>query len=159
MSWPSRKTPRRRRDRGMGIGGLMVQIAKAQARKKAGEIHTCPNGYALSEQGWTNAGGVFIAPRPTADGRMASLLGGLRSATNCPKPPGDFPIFTDDRGTHNWVPMKDCRKCPHHIARSRGRAYPCCEVLRELAAAEPGPVEKATSMYAEAVRRTKEMLG
>lgn len=158
MSWPKRVS-RLRRDRGEGIGGLMASIIKAQAKVKNGAIHICPNGYILSDEGWTNASGVFIAARPTADGRMASLRGGLRSVSNCPKPPGDFPIFVDDRGTHNWVPMKECRKCPNHIPSGRGANYPCCAVLREQAKGEPHPVAKASEMYDQAVERAKELLG
>lgn len=79
MSWPSRGS-RRRRERGFGIGSVLGSIFKAQVETKNGAIRTCPNGYILSDKGWTNAGGVFLAPRTTADGRMASLRGGLRSA-------------------------------------------------------------------------------
>lgn len=158
MSWPSRGS-RRRRERGFGIGSVLGSIFKAQVETKNGAIRTCPNGYILSDKGWTNAGGVFLAPRTTADGRMASLRGGLRSATNCPKPPGDFPVFVDDRGTHNWIPMKDCRKCPNHIPRTRGARYPCCAVLRAMASAEPSPAAKVKDVLQVAMERVREVLG
>lgn len=159
MNWPRRGSSRRRRDRGVGIGGLIGDIFKAQAKVKNGALHTFPNGYIFSDKGWTNAGGVFIAPRPTADGRMASLIGGTKSVNNCPQPPGDFPMFVDDRGTHNWVPMKACRVCPNHISRVRGAHYPCCAVLREQAKDEPSPATKAVGMLKQATESAKEMLG
>lgn len=137
----------------------MVQIVKAEARKRAGEIHTIPNGYKFSDEGYINPGGVRIAPRPTFDDRQASLVSGQRTATNCPNPPGNFPTFKTDNGLHVYVPMKVCRRCPYHLKRTKGQPYPCCEVLRELQKNEPSPVSKAFSLLREAQERTKEILG
>lgn len=158
VSWPSR-TRSPRRDRGTSIGSLMTQIVKAEARKRAGEIHTIPNGYKFSDEGYLNPGGVFIAPRPTFDDRHASLVSGQRTATNCPNPPGDFPTFKTDDGLRVYVPMKDCRKCNSHLKRAKGQPFPCCATLREMQKHEPSPVSKAFSLLREAEERTKEMLG
>lgn len=158
VSWPSRSR-HRRRDRGTSIGGLMVQIVKAEARKRAGEIHTIPNGYKFSDEGYMNPSGVFIAPRPTFDDRQASLVGGQRTATNCPNPPGDFPTFKSEDALRVYVPMKDCRKCPYHLKRERGRPFPCCATLREMQKHEPSPVSKAFALLKAAEDRAKEMLG
>lgn len=159
MSWPSRTRSTRRDRRGTGIGGLMVQIVKAEARKRAGEIHTIPNGYKFSADGYINPSGVRIQPRETFDDRQASLVGGQRTATNCPNPPGDFPTFKTDDALLVYVPMKVCRKCLYHIKRSKGQPFPCCEVLRELQKNEPSPVSKAFALLTAAEKRAKEMLG
>lgn len=158
VNWPNRaRSPRR--DRGTGIGGLMAQIVKAEARKRAGEIHTIPNGYKFSADGYINPGGVLIAARPTFDDRQASLVSGQRTATNCPNPPGDFPTFKADDLLRVYVPMKVCRRCPYHLKRAKGQPFPCCEVLRELQKNEPSPVSKAFSLLREAEERAKEIMG
>lgn len=157
MSWPSRS--RYRRPRGTGIGGLLVQIAKDQAKHNAGELHTIPNGYKFSDAGYTNPSGVFIKPRPTADGHLASLVCGLKMVTNCPKPPGDFPSFERDGEVKIYVPLKDCRKCEFHLKRKRGQPYPCCAMLREQRKHGPSPIAKAFGMLAEAKEAAKEIMG
>jgi len=157
MSWPRRASYRR--SRGSGIGGILKQIAKDQAKYNDGEIHVLPNGYKFSDSGYTNPGGVFIAPHHTADGRMASLISGQRTATNCPQPPGDFPIFEDQHGRRCYVPMKDCRKCEFHLKRRRGQPYPCCALLRESRRGGPSPIAKVLDTLAEAAKGVNEIMG
>ena len=150
---------RRRRERGIGIGGLLKSIAKGQAKYKAGELHIVPNGYKFSDAGYTNPGGVHFEPRFTADGRRLASFSGKRTVTNCPVPPGDFPILQSDRGLRVYVPLQDCRKCQFHLKRERGRPFPCCSVLQENRKNDPSPMEEATAAYIAALNKAKEAIG
>lgn len=145
----------RRRERGTSLSGLFASILQGQKKHKDGEIHIMPNGYRFGDDGWTNTSGAHFAARPTADGRMASLHP-KRTAYNCPKPPGDFPIFADGSA---WVSMTVCRKCQHHIPRKRGQPYPCCAVLREHRGSEPSPLQKLGECMQEASRGVREIMG
>jgi len=67
---------------------------------------------------------------------------------------GDYPVT--DRGA--WVPMKVCRKCPHHLKRRRGQPYPCCTILRDIARKGPSPAEQVNDLLGRAVAKTNEIL-
>jgi hypothetical protein len=100
---------------------IFKQMARDMAAGYAGKINIYPNGFKFSDDGTTNAQGVWLKPSRSADGRLISLSLGVKTANGCPEPPpGDFP--QNDRGRY-WVPMKVCRKCPHHIKRRREHEY------------------------------------
>lgn len=135
---------------------FLKQMARDMAAGYAGRINVFPNGYKFSDDGCTNAQGVWFKPRRSADGRLVSLSLGVKTANGCPEPPvGDFP--KNDRG-RCWVPMKFCRKCPHHIARRRGQPYPCCAVLRKMAQAGPTPAAQVADLMDKAVEKTRELM-
>lgn len=147
-----------RRNRGTTIGSLMASIIKTSQRNKMGELHTIPHGYKFSEAGYTNPSGIYIAPLATIDGRLASLTR-TRMVKNCPQPPGDYPTFKTDDVLRVYVPIKDCRKCQHHLKGERSAQYPCCAILREMRKEEPHPVATAFSMLREAQEQAKEIMG
>lgn len=130
-------------------------MAKSVIETANGRIHSTGSGWIFSDAGATNAQGVYIGPRPSKDGRPMSISLGVLTASNCPQPPGDYP--QGSRGGFN-VPMKVCRKCPHHIKRRRRQPYPCCAVLREIRAKGPTPIEKMASIVESAKEKTAEMM-
>ena len=137
---------------------IFNQMAKHLAESANGKIVVYPNGYEFSDKGTTNSSGVYLKPTESASGQLISLSLGVRTASNCPLPPGKFPQNKKRPGLF-WVPMKDCRKCPHHLKRRRGQPYPCCAVIRRLKASGPSPAEKMQEMLAGAVEKAKEIIG
>lgn len=135
---------------------FIKQMAKDMAAGYQGKLNVYPNGFKFSDKGATNISGVFFKARPSFDGRMTSLSLGVRTVNGCPEPPpGDYP--QNDRRRF-FVPLSECRKCPHHIKRRRGQPYPCCAVLRKLAQAGPTPVEKMAGALRSAEAKAKELL-
>jgi len=138
------------------MSNIFAQMAKSLIESANGMIRVYPNGYKFDDRGTTNAQGVYLKPTVSADGRMKSIAIGVRSAANCPKPPGDYP--QSERGGA-WVPMKVCRKCLHHLPRKRRHPYPCCAALREIRRKGPSPAEQFTTMLKTATDKAKEILG
>lgn len=137
--------------------GLFKQMARDMKAGWDGRINVYPNGFKFSADGCANAQGVHFKAKPDASGRMISLSLNVRTANGCPQPPpGDWPQNNFGR---YWVPLKECRKCPHHIKRRRGQPYPCCDVLRQLARAGPTPAEKFASVFEKAAEKVKEIVG
>ena len=97
------------------LGNLFKQMARDMTAGYNGKIVVYPNGFVFSDKGYTNPQGVSWKAKPDATGRLTSLVH-MQTANGCPQPPGDYP--KNDRGRF-WVPMKECRKCPHHIKRRR----------------------------------------
>ena len=121
---------------------IFSQMAKSVIENSNGKIRTFPNGYEYSDAGATNSSGVHIPSSFDATGRPVSLSLGVLSTGSCPAPPagGDYPNHKGMAGY--WVPMKICRKCPHHIKRRRGQPYPCCAVLRKIRTERGTPAEQ-----------------
>lgn len=136
------------------MSNIFNHIAKSLVEAANGRIQVCSNGWHFSDEGSTNNQGVFIKAYKSDDGRMASLSLHVLSTRNYPTPPGDYPVMS--RG--GAVPMKVCRKCPHHIKRRRRQPYLCCAVLRKLRAAGPSPAESMADMLRQATEKAKDML-
>ena len=133
---------------------IFNQIAKSLIESAHGRIRTMSNGFSFSDAGTTNAQGVHIKACESKDGRMMSLSLGVLTASNCPKPPADYP-----EGSGGFkVPMKVCRKCPHHIKRHRRQPYPCCAVLREIRAKGPSPIEQFGAIMKSAKEKAAEIM-
>lgn len=120
------------------MANIFKQLADDLVESANGKITKSSAGWVFSDAGTTNASGAYLKPRMTKDGRMASIALNLLTVTNCPQPPSDFPVMRDGVS----VPMKACRKCPHHIKRFRGRPYPSCEILVKSRAKGPSPAER-----------------
>lgn len=137
------------------MSNIFNWFAKSLIEANNGKIHKYSNGFVFSDAGTTNNQGVFLKPSEAKDGRKISLALSVLTASNCPQPPGDYP--QSKRGGF-WVPMKVCRKCPHHIKRRRRQPYPCCDVLRKIRANGPTPAQQMIKVMQDAVERTKEII-
>ncbi len=137
------------------MSNIFSYFAKSITEGHNGKLNIFPNGFEFRDGGTTNAQGVWLKPSRSADGRLISLSLNVRTVNGCPQPPSDYP--QNDRGRY-WVPLKECRKCPHHVKRARRQPYPCCAVLRKLAREGPSPAQQVADVLTKAVEKTKELM-
>lgn len=143
----------------LSIGSMLMDIVKSQEKFKSGALSTSPYRHFFSEIGTTLSSGKALPPRPDMNGRNTGLIKG-KGVSNCPLPPGDFPVFIDSRDSNARasVPWKNCTKCPHHIESVRPRRHYCAE-LKRIRATSPSGIEEALNTFGMAVNEANDMIG
>lgn len=128
------------RRKGTSMRSMIANLVNAQNEWKQGKIQFYPNGWAFTEVETDRS-------RRDTLGNLVALKPG-RHASECPEPPGNFPIMV--RGAS--VPAFRCRRCPHYIKPG------FCEVLRALRRNEPDGIAVANRAIAEAFEKAQEMI-
>lgn len=115
--------------------GILNQLFKAIWESNAGKIHWNHNMWALIGSRWDKVRIVnknFMgkeSERFTKEGCLVNredntVLVYRYHTSNCPCPPGDD-FYVGDKG-RAWVPATECRKCPHHRAKSKQFPFARC---------------------------------
>lgn len=136
--------------RGVSLGSMLSSIAKLETEKRLGKLRFVPNHYVLSDEGYTNASGVWLKPFTDKQGNMASLRKG-RGHSRCPEPPIPSPLL--DRGYS--VSYSTCSRCPAYIKGGFCRKLRTGQTAEE---AKTAGVLEAFSILSNTVTEVNKML-